>query len=198
MAMMGYTAYITYIGIKTHFCNKSYNYFRHKGAKITEGALQKHRDRYWFIRLQDRYSDKELETFFLSQFTQYNHSYWVGDSFCDVCQDSYTNHKKKIANLTRTFNREMRDFYEKFPDCETMYQTTSGYPKIITEYMADRLSLETVIMLDDINAWTVNNPSLEGILGAPILNKINKYRPFLNYNIDPVRKNYNELNFAKQ
>lgn len=190
---MGMTAYITYVGIKTHFSNKSYNYFLHRGAKITEGGLKKHRDRYWFIRLQERYGDKDLETFFISQFIQYNHSYWVGNSFCDQCQDIFIEHKKRLSSLTRTVNLEIRDFYEKFVDCDTLYKTTSGYPKILVEYMSGRMSLETLIMLDDINQWTTDNDALQGILGTPLKNKMIKYKPFLNYNIVPVRKKYNEL-----
>jgi hypothetical protein len=192
--IVGYNSYITYVALKTHFKNEKYNYFRHRGAKITEGSLKRHRDRYWFIKLDEKYSEEDLLNFFLSQFTSNHlHQYWVGDSFGDACQEIYTKYKKKLANFTRTVGLEMQYLYETYSVAE-MYNTPQiGYPKIINAYLGDRVSLETLIVLDELNGWVANSGALVGIVGAPLDRLIRKYRPFLNYDITPIRKKYKNL-----
>lgn len=188
----GFESYITYVGLKNHFKNEKFNYFRHKGAKITEGSLKKNRDRYWFVRLQEKYSDDDLLEFFLAQFTtNHLHNYWVGDSFGDECQKLYNERKKKMSQFTRFVGLEIKKLYES--DITCLYNAITGYPTIITSYLGGRVSLETMIVLNRLNGWCDTSNALVGIVGTPLKQKLIKYEPFLNYNITPIRNKYNIL-----
>jgi hypothetical protein len=193
MSSLGYNAYTTYVAVKMHFTSKKYNYFRHKGSKISEGALRKNNDRYWFMKLQDKYSEDDLLSFFLAQYTaNHMHNYWVGDSFGDKCQELYHDYQKRMGQFTRFVNQDIADLYNTYNHDE-IYKVSSGYPKIITSYLAGKISLETLIVLDELNGWVGESEALVGLVGEPLLNKIEKYRPFLNYNIVPIRKKYNQI-----
>lgn len=191
--IIGYTAYTNYVAVKTHFTNEKYNYFKHKGAKITEGSLKKHNDRYWFVRLQEKFADDELVEFFLAQYTaNHLHDYWVGDSFGDKCIELYTTRKKRMGQFTRFIFSEIEKLYQT-NNKEHLYKVASGYPLIINAYLGGRISLEAMIVLDELNGWIEQSDALVGIVGAPLAMKLKKYKPFLNYDIKPLRKKYREL-----
>lgn len=190
--IIGYESYTTYVAVKNHFKNEKFNYFRHRGAKVSEGSFKRHKDRYWFVKLQERYTNDELLDFFLAQFTaNHLHTYWVGESFGDECQKLCIERKKRMSQFTRFVGLEIKQFYES--DLIQLYTAASGYPKIITSYLGGRISLETMIVLNRLNGWCENTDALVGIVGAPLKQKLIKYEPFLNYNIVPIRNKYNDL-----
>jgi hypothetical protein len=196
--MNGYGSYTEYVALVAHFKSEKYNYFKHKGSKITENSLKKHNDRYWFCKLESHYGTEEnMLNFYLAQMTTHSHEYyWVGDSFSDRCQENYTNYTKRNAQLTRFVNQEIRYLYDSYP-IDLIYKVDTGYPKIISAYLGGKIGLETLIILDDINQWISKSDALTGIVGTPLLMKLKKYKPFMNYNIKTFRKTYDALNLQK-
>jgi len=183
----GYNAYKLYVGLFTHFTTIKFNYLTHKGTKATESSYRKNNDRYWFIKLEEHYGEKDLLDFFLAQFTA-NDNYWVGDSFGESCQDKYTNYRKKMAQFTRTINQEINWLFGNF-DVTKIYHVDQGYPKIITAYLAGNIGLETMLVIDEVNGWISKSDALVGIVGTPLALKLKKYKPFLNYDVKKFQNN---------
>ena len=83
----GYKAYKTYLAIKQHFTT-DYNFHKYNGKiRASEESFYKRRDRFFFRKLEKKYSKEELIMYFVSNFAK-STSKWIGNL---LSQDSEKN-----------------------------------------------------------------------------------------------------------
>ena len=67
--MSAFDVYSIYLGVKTHFTSKKYDYFRYEGrTRTSEEKFNKRNDRYFFEKLSKKFTKEEIEQYFVSNF----------------------------------------------------------------------------------------------------------------------------------
>ena len=91
--------YKLYLVMKNHFAGK-YDAIKYRWEiKITDAAFQKRKDRYFFTKLSERFTFKEIYFIFLSNMVA-NPDFWVGD----INEDSIVFYRQYIGKLRRIDN----------------------------------------------------------------------------------------------
>ena len=74
----GFSAYQTYVAVRNHFKQESYDYFKYNGkTRVGQDSFLKRNDRYFFAKLQRKLNNDELIGFFVANFIN-DDSNWSG------------------------------------------------------------------------------------------------------------------------
>ena len=174
--------YMMYCAMKAHFSKGSYDYIKYGGkSRVTKDSFWKRKDRYFFVRTQRKYKNKnEIENYLLSNFIK-NRKGWLGD-FND---DNYIEWQKKMQSLTYTFEQEVTPLLDNFQK-EGKYLFAvpkDSHPKLLREYLGKRVSLETMIILDNIvdytSKWDIQMK--DDVVWPDIKKVLEDYKKFLTF-----------------
>ncbi|QDH49147.1 helicase assembly protein [Pantoea phage Phynn] len=146
--------YKLYLVMKNHFAGK-YDAIKYRWEiKVTEASFSKRKDRYFFAKLAERFTFKEIYFIFLSNMVA-NPEFWVGS----VDEDSIVFYRQYIGKLRRidnVFVDEVKNLYE-FSRMKgiTLNQVFAYSEKSSTSYIikllqANVVSYETFLILDSI------------------------------------------------
>ena len=182
----GYEAYKKYLSIKLHFTKDEYDYFKYNGeinAKY-ETFIQRN-DRYFFVKVARKYGDNIID-YFVSNFIS-NKSPYIKDMNNDV----YLERQKRIDGLTYYFKRDIEQLLRKSEKSfNRIFKVNRGqHPILVKTYLAKRVSLETLCILNDLLSYTKNfNKQIkDDIIWPTLRRKIEKYSPFLTYNKERMK-----------
>jgi hypothetical protein len=187
-------AYKMYLAFKQHFSSKSYDYFKYNGrVRVSNDAFFKRRDKFFFGKLAKE-KGKFLEKYLLANFLK-SDKVWVGDLLSEDSESNYSNWLKIQESLTYTFKNEV-DFLADVDSFDNEFAVIDGqHPNILRMYFQKKISLETLVILDDILGFTrkwdkeIEDP----VLYPEVAVKIRKYRPFLTYDKPKYRKILKEI-----
>jgi len=148
--------YQTYIAIKLHFNNPSYNFIDAKGAirGASNKNLNNRRDKLFFEKLCKRLRKKDVIPFFVSLFVS-NQQLWVGDIWqnMDECMVVYRKWLGKMQALSENINEDIY-LLNEFVDNrnivkEKLFEVKEcDHPIILKFYLGDMINLETLIYLN--------------------------------------------------
>lgn len=176
------TAYKLYTALKRHFSDDSYDYFKYnKKTTISENKFNHRDDRYYFLKLA-RNEGTHLEDFLISNFIS-NPRIWVGELISETGRENYLNWKRRKESLTYIFKNEIGFLENLNPEeINNIFKAPRrSHPKIIKLYLQKEISLETLIILDEILTFM---KSYDNIINDPLYAEISricrKYRPFMN------------------
>tara|TARA_Y100001937_G_scaffold48970_1_gene68247 strand:+ start:296 stop:877 length:582 start_codon:yes stop_codon:yes gene_type:complete len=182
----GYEAYKKYLGIKLHFTKDQYDFFRYNGetnAKY-ETFIQRN-DKYFFVKAARKYGDNIVD-YFVSNIVS-NKSHYIKDMNNEV----YLDRQKRIDGLSYYFERDMEQLLRKSnKDFNKIFKINRGqHPIIIKTYLAKRVSLETLCILNDLFNYTqqFSKQIKDDIIWPTLRTKIKKYGPFLTYNKERMK-----------
>ena len=188
----GYETYKKYLAIKLHFTKDDYDFFKYNGetnAKY-ETFIQRN-DRYFFVKAGRKYGNHIVD-YFVSNFVS-NKSPYIKDMNNDV----YLDRQKRIDGLTYYFERDMEQLLRKSEqNFNKIFKVTRGqHPILVKTYLAKRVSLETLCILNDLLNYTKNfSKEIKETIIWPTLNrKIKKYGPFLTYNKERMKLNLKKM-----
>ena len=188
----GYEAYKKYLAIKLHFTKDDYDFFKYNGetnAKY-ETFIQRN-DKYFFVKAGRKYGDRIVD-FFVSNFVN-NKSPYIKDMNSDV----YFDRQKRIDGLAYYFERDMEQLLRKSEkNFNKIFKVIRGqHPILIKTYLAKRISLETLCILNDLLNYTKNfsKEIKEDIIWPTLRRKIEKYGPFLTYNKERMKINLKKM-----
>ena len=189
----GYDAYQLYLGVKLHFYSNC-DFLRYNGkVKGDINTFLKRKDKYHFGRLAKKYGT-ELQNFYLANLSLKD-TYAV-DLLNDESADKiYKEWKKRNQKLTYLFESEMTSLLLK-TDIKKLLQVKDGqHPKLLKDFLAKKVSLETMCILDSITQYTKdwNRLITETIVYPDIEKRIQKYKVFLNVNITKHKEKLLEL-----
>lgn len=166
--------YLMYCAIRAHFTRDSYDYHKFGGKTRTKrDTFYKRKDRYFFARLAKKYSTKEeVENYLVSNYVSCRGG-WIG-KFDD---DNYKDWMKKTQSLTYTFTNELSPYTDKF---EELFQWEETHPLLLREYLGKRISIETMIILDDLVNYQKRWKD-DDLIWSDVKKIMNKYKKFLTY-----------------
>jgi hypothetical protein len=182
--MSPFEVYEMYLAIKMHFTQPSYDYFKYSGkVKSNIESFNKRKDRYFFEKLSRKKARKDVLDYFVSNFIESSDpsKMWVGEMKISG-EDNYLKWKGRVHSFTYLFESDLNTLTE---DCHLYEAIISklGHPKIIKYYLAGRICLESVVVMDDLTKFMskLSDPVLE-IIKA----RVSKYSPFFVYDKDSV------------
>ena len=196
--MDGFKAYKYYMAVKLHFTSKKYNVFETRGnVKGTREAFNSRNDRYIFEKLGQKYDDREMIQFFVSNFAYGNDTAIYGNS---EAEDLYFEWQKRKQAITKTFIDDLANIMNmcdvhKF-NADGIFKSKDGdLPVLTSMFLSGRISIETMRMIDDIepfvDSWE-NDPMIKIVLGDKLL-RIEKLKGFVKYDSEKITKVYNHF-----
>jgi len=188
-------AYKIYLGVKNHFTQDSYDWFKYnKKVNVTYDSFLKRKDKIFFAKLGNR-KDAYLEEFLVSNFL-HDTKIWVGELLSEECEERYKEWKRKQESLTYVFKNEI-DFLSGMSADELNSFFTAkdnDHPPIIKKYLRKEISLDTLSIL---NSYLHFINRYDKIVHDPIYKEVSKlckkYQPFLKYDNARMKKTLREV-----
>ena len=184
--MTPFESYCTYIGLKQHFNTKTYDFVKYHGkVKAKRESFDKRKDRFFFEKLAKH---EDPKSFLLANFLE-NPKGWIRQlSYGEEAKKIYEEWLKKNQSITYIVKTDISKMDEIFDD---NFKVIDGqHPKIIKLYLGQDISLETLVILSNmvgcLKYWDKNLES--DPIWEEISIKIKKYTPFLQYDMEKIRK----------
>ncbi|MCJ7713456.1 hypothetical protein MUO66_03235 [Candidatus Bathyarchaeota archaeon] len=188
--MEPFESYQKYLALKNHFTNKKYNYFTYNGkVKANLQSFYKRKDRFWFEKLSRNKTDEEILNFFVANFASCDdpQSLWIGQIIKEG-EENYTNWMRKTQSLSYIFKEEIGIFNSKNFD-EMFSIQGNKHPLIIKNYLQKKISLETLIILNNILEYTKEfDKKLQDPVWEFISMRIQKYTPFIHIDVNKFKQ----------
>ena len=181
--MQAIDVYLMYCALKAHF-KGDYDYHKFSGrTKIKRESFYKRKDRFFFVRAAVKYKDTEILNFFVANFIQDRSGYIA--NFNDNNYETWVQKRKMFYEL---FSQEMQPFVKNF---EPLFECKDNqHPLLLKEYLGKRISLETMIVLDDLVQYSKKwKKELEwdDFVWPDVKKLMNNYKGFLTINTNKYR-----------
>lgn len=179
----GFAAYALWNALKLHFTSDSYDYFKYNGkTNVSKQTFSIRKDKYQFYKLSRKYSLEELRNFYVANFV-YGKSDWIGELLQDG-NENYLKWQKIIQSLTYTFENDIVHLLDEVEKPNDLLLVRSNeFPKLLQSVMNYSISIETVIILNDImNFFPMWKKQIDDdIVWPDWQRRIEKYSPFIHY-----------------
>ena len=177
--------YLMYCAMKAHFGKGDYDFVRFGGkSKVSRNSFWKRKDRSFFVKLSRKYkTSDEIKDYLVSNFVKENKG-WVGN-FTDK---NYTQWKN--VNIVEKFEKDITPLLQDFDEGKFIFAVPeSSHPKLLKEYLGKRVSLETMIILDELieysPKWNVHLK--DDFMWEEINLLMNNYKKFLTIDKEKCR-----------
>ena len=168
--------YLMYCALKAHFGKTDYDFVTYHGkTRIKRDSFYKRKDRGFFVKISRKYKTEEnIKNYFVSNFIKDGKGYV--SNFSD---ENYEEWKDKRANFYNQFTLEIRPFVKNFNPLFVIKD--DEHPILLKEYLGKRVSLETLIILDELVEFskTWNKKLSEDYIWQDIKKLMNNYKRFL-------------------
>lgn len=183
--------YRVYLATKNHFTKPNYDYQKYCGkVKASLESFYKRKDRMWFEKMSRQKTDQEIIDFFVANFVSCNdpQSLWVGEIIKDG-ETNYKNWNKKIQSLTYIFKEEIDSLFSGKNFDDLFKITGNRHPDILKQYLQGKVSLETMVILNQIlNYKKEFDSKLIDPIWEFVSMRIIKYSSFLHTDIFKYKK----------
>jgi len=168
--------YLMYCAMKAHFSKNDYDFFTYKGkSRVPRNSFYKRKDRGFFVKLSRKYSEEEdLKNYLVANFILDRRGY-----IANFSNENYELWKEKRNNFYNMFTDEIRPLVKNF---NPLFEVkNSEHPILLKEYLGKRVSLETLIILDDLVNFskTWDNRMAEDYIWFDLKKLMNNYKRFL-------------------
>ena len=190
MKVTPFETYQAYLGMKSHFTNPKYDFFRYAGkSRATIASFNKRKDKYWFEKTSRKYSDQEVIDFLLSNFVNATNpqNLWIGE-IINSGERTYSEWMKRQQSLTYLFTEQSSELLlEK--NLDEVFNCSKGHPIVLKKYLGGDISLETFAILEKIFSFKNKfDKKLPDPVWETVSVKLKKYLPFLNINVFQFKK----------
>ena len=142
--------YLMYCAMKAHFSRKDYDFLTYKGkSRVPRDSFFKRKDRVFFVKLSKKYSEEDLKNYFVANFIVEKQGY-----IANFNDKNYETWKEKRNNFYDIFTEEIRPFVKDFNPIFKV--KNSEHPFLLKEYLGKRVSLETLVILDELIGFSKN------------------------------------------
>ena len=178
--------YLMYCAMKAHFGKTDYNFIKYGGkSRVSRNSFFKRKDRYFFVKLSKKYkTENEIRNYFVANFMMEQRGYVA--NFNDENYEKWQNRQNNFHDI---FTSEIQPMIQDFNSLFEIKK--SEHPKLMKEYLGKRISLETLIILDELVEYSKKwNEHLKDDLLWPDLKKLmNNYKWFLTFDKKQYRIN---------
>jgi len=194
--MMPFDAYKCYLSLKNHFTKDSYDYHKYCGkSRATVQSFYKRKDRFWFEKLARNKDDKEVVDFFVSNFITCTDpsKLWIGEMIREG-EDRYVAWKKRNQSLSYVFKEEIESIFADNNFDSMFSMDGSRHPQILKEYLRNNISIETMVILDNILGFRNEfDKKLQDPVWQTVSMRMKKYSPFLHIDVFRYKKVLKEI-----
>ena len=168
--------YLMYCAMKAHFSKNNYDFHKYGGkTKVSRDSFWKRNDKYFFVKLAKKHDDRDsIQDYLVSNFIRDRRGY-----IANFNDENYKVWKDRKTDFYNIFFDELKPLVKDF---EPLFQTkNNNHPKLLKEFLGDRVSLETLIILDDLVDFSKRwDRELKKDIVWPDLKKLMKnYKGFL-------------------
>ena len=191
LTMDGFDTYKTYLALKQHFSNKSYDFFKYNGkVRASPTSYETRKDKYFFEKASKKYKREEFIDYVVATITR-NSDSWIGNILNEKNQINYKKWQKVTEALAYTFREDLGVLYEYEEDFNKVFKMVDGqHPILFRLFLRGKVSLETMVLLDDLVNYSDSWYKYRDIIIDDFLFTMNKYKPFLNNRVDVDKKKY--------
>jgi hypothetical protein len=187
--MSPFECYQQYLGIKNHFTNPKYDYFKYKKTRASLTSFNKRKDKYWFEKSSRKYSDKEIVDFLVANFIASDNpqSIWIGE-IINSGEKNYQEWMRRQQSLTYLFKEQSTELFsqEKLID---VFDCSRGHPILLKKFLKSEVSLETLAIYDIIFSYAKEfDKKLLDPVWETVSLKIKKYKPFIHIDVFQYKK----------
>lgn len=187
--MEPYEAYRYYQALKLHFESKTYDAAKYNfKTSANPKSFWKRRDKYFFAKVAKRFKEApEMIGYYAAHFT--NGSKWIGDMLDN--EEDYQAWLKRMQSISYTFEQDLIYLEDNYGSLDSVLKCTEGaHPRVITVYLENEISLETVVILDKLTGFMsrADKQITETIMWPDISLKVRKYHPFVPVDLDRMKK----------
>ena len=178
----GFAAYALWNAIKLHF-SSNYDYFKYNGkSNVTKTTFSTRKDKYSFYKLSRRYSLDELKQYYIANLLVKD-SQWIGDIIGQEGEENYKKWQKRNQSLTYTFETDTMYLFDTVDMHQMLSVPDGGYPKLLGQLMEENISIETVIIMNDLMNFLPmwERKITDDLIWPEYLKRIKKYTPFVLY-----------------
>ena len=183
--MKPYEAFQTYLALKQHFTNDSYDYFKYNGrVRVNKESFDVRKDRFFFAKLAKKFHNRpeDLRGYLVANLLA-NSKAWIGVLVGVKAEEIYLEWKKKNQSLSYQIDSDVAEIADTLEDCENMFVCINGqHPPLLSLYTQEDITLETLIAFDLVfdcfKSW--NKKIEDTIIWPEIYQRCQKYKPFLN------------------
>lgn len=183
--MNPFEAYCLYLSLKMHFTQEKYDYIKYNGkVRANPLSFDTRKDKFFFYKLSKK---EDLLNYYVSNMLE-KPDIWAGDLLNEKAENVYADWQKRQQSLTYHFGIQTAAL---FPDFNDWLKVNSGqHPKLYKYYRQNGISLETLIILNDIvNFIPYWNKSIQDpVLWPKTEFMIRKYKPFFQYNQEKCKE----------
>lgn len=184
-----------YVALKLHFTSDTYDYIKFNGkVKTTESKFNLRKDKYFFQKLCNKYDRDMVRDYFVSNFV-YDTNTWVGSITEKRGEIIYSEWKRKIDSISYLVLNEVDELLNDVDTFDQLFKVENGqHPILLKKYLAKKVSIETMIILDDMLGYVKNfdKQITEKLFWPNIKKTMVKYRPFLTVNFTKIKFNLKE------
>ena len=176
--------YIMYCAMKAHFSRKDYDFFKYRRkTKVSRDSFWKRKDRFFFVKLSKKYKTEiEIRNYLVSNFIKDKSGY-----IANFSEENYKSWLLRRSGFFEQFVIEMKPFIKEF---EPLFEVKgSSHPKLLKEFLGSRVSLETMLVLDELVSFSKKwDKQLEDdIVWIDLKKLIENYKGFLTINKNRYR-----------
>tara|TARA_R110002126_G_scaffold176323_2_gene324973 strand:+ start:873 stop:1487 length:615 start_codon:yes stop_codon:yes gene_type:complete len=189
----GFDAYKTYLALKQHFTS-DYDYFKYNGkVRAKSESFLKRNDKFFFRKLQKKYSKDELVEFFVSNFIVSGNN-WIGNLISKESEDNYANWRKSSESITYNFHNDLcwlSDYCSKndISANDLIVVNKNDHPILLKLFLQNKITTETVIILDSVLGFVRYwNAKIDDIIWDEKKRLLNNYKSFVRYDIDKCKQ----------
>lgn len=191
--MDGYKAYQYYLACKLHFTTDKYNVFETGGrTRGTREAFYSRNDRYIFEKLAKKFStDRDIIDYFVANFAYGNQDVVYSDG---EAIGYHTMWKKRKESRTKFFTDDLATMLTELENNSLkgtclLNQNGVEYPVALKLFIGNKISIETLRMIDDIhsflNSWK-SHPTT-GLIWENEFRVIEKLKGFVKYDKSKIQ-----------
>jgi hypothetical protein len=182
-----FDVYRYYLALKLHFTTDKYDAIKQKGrVRATREAFNKRRDLFFIRRLAKKLPDSDVVGFLVANFVSGDK--W-GGVFDSQAEERFKAWQAKIESISYIVENEVSylqlECEKQQKEFSYIFETEKNkHPMILKEFLGKSISLETLVILNDINPFvdTLDASLYNDIMWNDVSRLIKKYRPFLKYN----------------
>ena len=168
--------YIMYCAMKAHFSRKDYDFFKYGGkTKVSRDSFWKRKDRFFFVKLSKKYKTEiEIRNYLVSNFIKDKSGY-----IANFSEENYNSWLLRRSGFFDQFIIEMKPFIKEF---EPLFEVkNSSHPKLLKEFLGSRVSLETMLVLDELVSFSkkLDHQLEDDIVWNNLDNLMDNYERFL-------------------
>jgi hypothetical protein len=193
--MSPFETYQAYLGIKNHFNNVNYDYFKYnKKVRASVTSFNRRSDKYWFEKTSRKYNDKEIVNFLVSNFVAADNTsnLWIGE-IINSGERNYQEWMRRQQSLTYLFKEQSTELFSQ-AKLENVFDCSKGHPILLKTFLKSELAPEIMVIYDTIFSYISEfDKKLLDPVWETVSLKIKKYKPFINKIYSSTKNFYGTL-----